>query len=195
MPPEQLLLASLLQSFYGILSDLPACQLRSRLHGAQCSGPCKNQCAAKMISMKHVLLATAAAIALATSNSMLPAAAQPMSQVDTVTTALNSIPDIIFYKDAQGIYRGGNTAWAALLGKPLDQLIGKTDLDLFPEEMAKSFQAFDKAMLAGGKPTRNNEWLVYPNGKKVYFETLKTPWIGKNGQVLGVLGISRQIKP
>ena len=155
----------------------------------------KNQCAAKMISMKHVLLATAAAIALATSNSMLPAAAQPMSQVDTVTTALNSIPDIIFYKDAQGIYRGGNTAWAALLGKPLDQLIGKTDLDLFPEEMAKSFQAFDKAMLAGGKPTRNNEWLVYPNGKKVYVETLKTPWIGKNGQVLGVLGISRQIKP
>ena len=50
-------------------------------------------------------------------------------------------------------------------------------------------------MLASGKTTRNKEWLVYPNGKKVYVETLKTPWIGKNGQVLGVLGISRQIKP
>ena len=163
--------------------------------GRRVQASTKNQCAAKMMSMKHVLLATAAAIALATSNSILPAAAQPMSQVDTVTTALNSIPDIIFYKDAQGIYRGGNTAWAALLGKPLDQLIGKTDLDLFPKEMAKSFQSFDKAMLAGGKPTRNTEWLVYPNGKKVYVETLKTPWIGKNGQVLGVLGISRHIKP
>lgn len=144
--------------------------------------------------MKRTLLAVAAA-ALASTTSVLPAVAQPMSQVDTVTTALNSIPDIIFFKDTQGVYRGGNTAWSALLGKPLDQLIGKTDLDLFPEEMAKSFQAYDRAMLAGGQPTRNKEWLVYPDGKKVYVETLKTPWIGKNGQVLGVLGICHQIKP
>ena len=145
--------------------------------------------------MKNILLAAAVAAALVTNTTVSPAAAKPLDPLETISTAMNSIPDIIFYKDEQGIYRGGNTAWAALLGKPLDQLIGKTDLDLFPEEMAKSFQAFDKAMLAGAKPTRNKEWLVYPNGKKVYVETLKTPWIGKNGQVLGVLGISRQIKP
>ena len=144
--------------------------------------------------MKRILLAVAAA-SLASTTFLLPAVAQPLSQVDTVTTALNSIPDIIFFKDTQGVYRGGNTAWSALLGKPMTQLIGKTDLDLFPEEMAKSFQAYDKAMLAGGQPTRNNEWLVYPDGTKVYVETLKTPWIGKDGQVLGVLGISHQIKP
>jgi PAS domain S-box-containing protein len=118
-----------------------------------------------------------------------------MAQLETITTAMNSIPDIIFYKDTQGIYRGGNTAWSNLLGKPLDQLIGKTDLDLFPEEMAKSFQSYDKAMLASGGPTRNNEWLVYPDGKKVYVETLKTPWIGKDGQVVGVLGVCHEIKP
>ena len=80
-----------------------------------------------------------------------------MAQLETITTAMNSIPDIIFYKDTQGIYRGGNTAWSNLLGKPLDQLIGKTDLDHFPEEMAKSFQSYDKAVLASGKPTPNNE--------------------------------------
>ena len=80
-----------------------------------------------------------------------------MAQLETITTAMNSIPDIIFYKDTQGIYRGGNTAWSNLLGKPLDQLIGKTDLDLFSEDMAKSFQSYDKAMLASGKPTPNNE--------------------------------------
>jgi PAS domain-containing protein len=43
-----------------------------------------------------------------------------MAQLETITTAMNSIPDIIFYKDTQGIYRGGNTAWSYLLGKPLD---------------------------------------------------------------------------
>jgi hypothetical protein len=37
--------------------------------------------------------------------------------------------------------------------------------------------------------------LVYPDGKKVYVETLKTPWIGKDGKVVGVLGVCYEIKP
>lgn len=49
----------------------------------------------------------------------------------TLTTLMDSIPDIIFYKDLDGVYRGGNKAFAQLAGKALDQLIGKTDLDLF----------------------------------------------------------------
>lgn len=149
---------------------------------------------AKIITMKHTLFAAVAAAALITTTVVMPSDAKPMSQAESVTSALNSIPDIIFYKDTQGVYRGGNTAWAALLGKPLDQLIGKTDLDLFPADMAKSFQSFDKAMLAAGKPTRNKEWLVYPDGKKIFVETLKTPWIGKQGNVLGVLGVCHEIK-
>jgi PAS domain S-box-containing protein len=150
---------------------------------------------AMIINMKHNHLAAGFAAALVSTTYILPAAANPMIQLETITTAMNSIPDIIFYKDMQGFYRGGNTAWSTLLGKPLDQLIGKTDLDLFPEEIAKSFQSYDKAMLAGGKPTRNKEWLVYPDGKKVYVETLKTPWIGRDGKVVGVLGICHEIKP
>lgn len=148
-----------------------------------------------IITMKNTLLAAVFAADLVFTTCILPAAANPMVQLETITTAMNSIPDIIFYKDTQGVYRGGNTAWSNLLAKPLDQLIGKTDLDLFPEEMAKSFQSYDKAMLVGGKPTRNNEWLVYPDGKKVYVETLKTPWIDKGGKVVGVLGICHEIKP
>jgi len=143
--------------------------------------------------MKNTLLAAAVAAALATTTHQSPAADSQMDQLEIVTTAVNSIPDIIFYKDMDGVYRGGNTAWAALLGKPLDQLVGKTDLDLFPEEMGKSFQSYDKAMLASGKATKNEEWLVYPDGRKVYVETLKTPWIGKDGKVLGVVGICREM--
>ena len=106
---------------------------------------------------------------------------------------MDSIPDIIFYKDMEGVYRGGNSSWAALAGKPLDQLIGKTDFDLFPAKVAKSFQSFDKAMLESGKAHRNDEWLTYPDGRKIYVETLKTPWIGKDGKVLGVLGVCHEI--
>jgi PAS domain S-box-containing protein len=143
--------------------------------------------------MKNTLLAAAVAAALATTTQLSPATDNVAGQLETLTSAMNSIPDIIFYKDTDGVYRGGNTAWAALLGKPLDQLVGKTDLDLFPEEMGKSFQSYDKAMLASGKATKNEEWLVYPDGRKVYVETLKTPWIGQDGKVLGVLGVCHEI--
>ncbi len=82
----------------------------------------------------------------------------PAKQLAAITTLLNSIPDIIFYKDLDGIYRGGNKAWAALAGKPLDQLIGKTDPDLFPMELATLFRAKDREMLASKETRRNEEW-------------------------------------
>jgi PAS domain S-box-containing protein len=144
--------------------------------------------------MKNTLLTAAVAAALATTTQLSPAADNVAGQLETLTSAMNSIPDIIFYKDTDGVYRGGNTAWAALLGKPLDQLVGKTDLDLFPADVAKSFQSYDKAMLASGKATKNEEWLTYPDGRKVYVETLKTPWVDKDGKVLGVLGICHEIE-
>lgn len=143
--------------------------------------------------MKNTLLAAAVATALALTTHLSPAADSPAEQLEIVTTAMNSIPDIIFYKDTDGVYRGGNSAWAALAGKPLSELIGKTDFDLFPADVAESFQSYDKAMLDAGEARRNKEWLTYPDGRKVYVETLKTPWLGKDGKVLGVLGICHEI--
>ena len=143
--------------------------------------------------MKTTLLAAAVAATLATSTHQASAADSATEQLEIVTSAMNSIPDIVFYKDKAGVYRGGNSAWAALVGKPLDQLIGKTDFDLFPADVAESFQSYDKAMLEAGKARRNEEWLTYPDGRKVYVETLKTPWLGRDGKVLGVLGICHEI--
>lgn len=144
--------------------------------------------------MKNTIIAAAIAAALVTTTQQLRAAETSVEPLEVITSAMNSIPDIIFYKDTAGVYRGGNTAWAALAGKPLDQLVGKTDFDLFPADVAKSFQSYDKAMLASGKATKNQEWLVYPDGRKVYVETLKTQWIDKDGKVVGVLGVCREIK-
>ena len=108
---------------------------------------------------------------------------------------INSIPDIIFYKDIDGVYRGGNQAWADLLGKPLPQLIGKTDLELFPEDLAKLFRSKDMEMLTSKATKRNEEWVKNPAGENILLDTVKTPWVDKNGNTLGVLGISRDITP
>jgi len=144
--------------------------------------------------MKNTILATAAAAAFFATAHQIQAADNVADPLEVITAAMNSIPDIIFYKDMDGVYRGGNSAWAALAGKPLDQLVGKTDFDLFPADVAKSFQSYDKAMLAAGKATKNGEWLVYPDGRKVYVETLKTPWVAQDGKVLGVLGMCHEIE-
>lgn len=145
--------------------------------------------------MKHVaaiaclVTAIAAAFALA-ATSPRTADDEAAARLESLTSALNSLPMVIFFKDTEGVYRGGNTAWAALLGKPLPELLsGKTDFDLFPEEVAKSFRAYDAAMLASGKAVRNQETLVYPDGRSVLVETLKAPWIGSDGKPRGLVGI------
>jgi len=122
-------------------------------------------------------------------------AQDPAKQLTAITTLMDSIPDIIFYKDLDGVYRGGNKAWARLAGKPLEQLIGKTDRDLFPEDLAKSFRAKDQEMLTSRQTRRNEEWVAYPDGRRALLDTLKTPWLDASGNVLGVLGICREITP
>jgi len=114
-------------------------------------------------------------------------------QLSATIAVMNCIPDVIFYKDLNGVYRGGNKAWAKLVGKPLEQLLGKTDFDLFPAELAKLFRQKDKEMLVHRESSSNEEWVQYPDGRRVLLDTLKTPWLDEQGKLLGVLGISRDI--
>lgn len=142
--------------------------------------------------MKHATLILAAAI-LSSTFTPAPALRAEGTQTVNLESVLNTIPDIIFFKDLDGVYRGGNAAWAKLAGKPLSELIGKTDLDLFPKELAESFRAYDQAMLKSGQSQRNDEWVTYPDGNRALIDTLKTPWLDADGNVIGVLGICRDI--
>lgn len=144
--------------------------------------------------MKHATLILAAAI-LSSSFTAAPALRAEGTQAVNLESVLNTIPDIIFFKDLDGVYRGGNAAWAKLAGKPLADLIGKTDFDLFPKELAESFRAYDQAMLKSGQSQRNEEWVTYPDGNYALIDTLKTPWLDADGNVIGVLGICRDITP
>jgi PAS domain S-box-containing protein len=143
--------------------------------------------------MSYKVLIAGLSLSALLSSSPTIASETAESALAALTSAVNSIPDVVFFKDLDGVYRGGNTAWAALLGKPLGELIGKTDLELFPEEIARSFIEYDKRMLAAGQARRNNEWLVYPDGSRVYVETLKTPWLDSDGRILGLVGMCHRI--
>ncbi len=107
-------------------------------------------------------------------------------------TLFDNIPDLIFAKDLQGAYIDANTAVEALIGRPKPDIIGKTDQDFFPQ-YADHFRAHDKKVLDTGCTHSNEEWVVYPDGTEVLLDTRKSPLRSGNGELIGLLGISRDI--
>lgn len=108
-------------------------------------------------------------------------------------TLINSVPDLIFYKDVNSVYVGCNSAFEKFAGIEEKELIGLTDLDVFDKEMADFFIERDKETLKQNKSGINEEIVTYPNGTKVVLETLKTVYSNPDGTILGIIGISRDI--
>ncbi|MFZ4462727.1 MAG: PAS domain-containing protein [Bacteroidales bacterium] len=110
-----------------------------------------------------------------------------------INALLDSIPDVIFFKDINGVYLGCNPAFLDLIGKSKEEIIGKTDYDIFEKEVADSFRYYDIEMLKSLLPKHNEEWVTYPDGRRIMLDTLKTPYWGNDNQLIGILGISRDI--
>lgn len=110
-----------------------------------------------------------------------------------LNSLINSVPDLIFYKDLDGVYLGCNVAFSEFAGVSEEELVGKTDFDLFDHDVAEFFREQDRIMLEEGVARRNEEWVDYPDGRHVLLETLKTPIYNDAGDQLGLIGISRNI--
>ena len=106
---------------------------------------------------------------------------------------LNSIPDIIFFKDQQGIYLGCNPEFCRIVGRGHDEVVGHCDYDFFPKEEADFYRQQDRLMMEQGLPRRNEEWAEYPDGRRVLLETIKAPLRDAGGAVVGLLGVGRDI--
>lgn len=112
-------------------------------------------------------------------------------------TILDTIPDMAWVKDTNGVVLLANAAFAAAVQKPIDAIVGKTDYDLWDDRaMADAFRADDTAVMQSGKQLRKQEFMVAPGaGKKVFAETIKMPIYGEDGSLIGTTGIARIIDP
>ena len=106
---------------------------------------------------------------------------------------INQIDDLIFFKDKDFKYFGCNNAFLKFVGKSKEEMIGHDDFELFPHEMAKLFREMDIKMLREKKTRSNYEWVIYPNGTKVYLLTQKIPFYYNGDGDAGILGISRDL--
>ncbi|WP_319509118.1 PAS domain S-box protein [uncultured Methanolobus sp.] len=106
---------------------------------------------------------------------------------------LESLPDMVFFKDLDGVYLGCNPIFSEYIGLSVDDIVGKNDFDLLDEETARFFREKDKIVLESTSPHKNEEWVDYPDGRKVLLETFKAPLKTSDGKLIGSLGVSRDI--
>jgi PAS domain S-box-containing protein len=102
---------------------------------------------------------------------------------------VESLPLNIFRKDLDGRVSFGNQRYCAELKRPLEQLLGKTDYDLFPEELARKYRADDQCVLEAGIPFETVEEHRLPSGELIYVQVIKTPIQNAAGEPLGIQGI------
>jgi two-component system sensor histidine kinase/response regulator len=106
---------------------------------------------------------------------------------------VNSIPDLIVYKDAQGVYLGCNQAFASLSGKTPDEVTNRTAQELFPQGRAEEICAQEARVLETGQKIHLEEWLSYPDGRRILVDVVRSPLRDEHGQVLGTVSIGRDI--
>jgi len=106
---------------------------------------------------------------------------------------LSTLPDLIWLKDTDGVYRMGNPALARFFGVPEAEVVGKTDFDFFEPEQARLFRQMDQAVVDAGRLKQNEEWVTAAAGGTILVETIKTPLCNRSGKVIGVLGVARDI--
>ena len=119
-------------------------------------------------------------------------------QVALLNSVLNSTPDLIFYKDYAnqgGRYIGCNDAYAKLCGQSTADIMGKDDIQLFGEEEGRYLRAKDQVALHSNATHLYEEKVTYPDGKKTLLSALKTPLYDQDRNLLGILGIGRDITP
>jgi PAS domain S-box-containing protein len=106
---------------------------------------------------------------------------------------IDSASDLIFIKDRSSVYLGCNKASEKLIGLPESEQIGKSDYDFFNLEIAQLIQERDRKVIETGASLQTEEWMTYPDGSKVLLDTLKVPYYGVDGEIHGLVGISRDI--
>jgi PAS domain S-box-containing protein len=107
---------------------------------------------------------------------------------------LDNIPDIAWLKDREGRFVAANTPLANAAGKTRpEDLIGLTDLDIWPRDLALRYRADDEEIMLSGQHKRVEEPLVDAEGRTRWIETFKARIVGDNGEVIGTTGIARDV--
>jgi len=108
---------------------------------------------------------------------------------------IDNIPDFMYVKDRESRFVVANPHLAHVVGvKTTEELLGKTDYDFYPRNLADAFYEDDQNVIRSGQPLYNREEKgVDSQGNEVDILTTKVPVRDSKGQVIGIAGVGRDI--
>ncbi|MBI5801497.1 MAG: PAS domain S-box protein [Verrucomicrobia bacterium] len=102
---------------------------------------------------------------------------------------VDNLPQNVFRKDIGGRVTFVNQRYCQEMGKTREEVIGKTDFDLFPANLAEKYQRDDQRIIESRKPFETVEAHFTPERGKTYVQVVKTPLFDRDGNALGIQGI------
>lgn len=106
---------------------------------------------------------------------------------------MDSIDDLAWLKDTESRFVLVNRKFASVFNCTPDSLIGKSDRDLSPPDMAEHFLAEDREVMQSGQPKRVVEKIHREEGGFGWAETIKVPVFDETGSLIGTAGVARDI--
>jgi hypothetical protein len=107
---------------------------------------------------------------------------------------LDSFPFAVWLKDTESRFLAVNAGFVSLFGaRSAEELVGKTDFDIAPAELAEGYRADDRAVLSSGRKKNVEEEIIDADGTRKWFETYKASVLDDTGRVVGTVGFSRDI--
>ncbi len=123
-------------------------------------------------------------------NTTAKLAAERLKEVSFQQQAiLNNILDSVWLKDLEGRYVIVNNSFCQALAVSPEELLGKTDFDVYPHSQAERNQKVFQTVLTTGSGSYYEESRIDPQGKTTYLEKTQSPIFNAAGLVIGVIGV------
>lgn len=106
---------------------------------------------------------------------------------------LDNIPDLAWLKDKEGKYIAANESFSRACGVDVITVLGKTDADIWPPDVAGKYAVDDQEVMAAGQGKTLIEPVTDKEGKTQWFQTTRTPIHNEKGEIIGTAGIARDI--
>lgn len=107
-------------------------------------------------------------------------------------TLLDHLPYMVWLKNADGVFLAVNEVFARAAGRTREQVLGRTDFDLWPEELARRYVLDDQSVIATGRKVAVEEPIADASGTR-WIETFKAPVFDADAHVVGTVGIARDV--
>jgi two-component system sensor histidine kinase EvgS len=123
----------------------------------------------------------------------LQAEKELIQEKSILKSLINSIPDLIFYKNNKNKYMGSNKSFAHFMGVKPGEVVGKDDYALFPLADAERYNILDSKLMKEDKSAKMEMWSSDAKNNYHLLEIVKVPFHDDMGKVLGLVGICHDV--